>query len=143
PARNSSPSTGSELSAPRGEANRRINAPTTQITRDAHTPARSKLSAAYFWPRAAARTIDLCLVLFLASMLAPTDFRPDIPSQPTAQFLLGKFFWLVWLSIFVIGYDVLFLSTGGRTPGKWFLGLEVISSKRTRLSAADAWKRER
>lgn len=143
PARSSAPASEFESTMPQIEGARPMDSATAPIANGAKTTGRSKLIAADFWTRASARSIDLCLVLFLASTLAPMDFWPDIPSHLAVQFLVGKFIWMVWLSIFVIVYDVLFLSMTGRTPGKWILGLEVISAKRTRLSAADVWKRER
>lgn len=80
-----------------------------------------------YWPRVWARCIDIPLAWLIAS-----TFWWMLPSVPMAfsgmtGILVSTIFGAISLSVFVIGYDTIWVATTGTTPGKALLGLRVRS----------------
>ncbi len=81
-----------------------------------------------FWPRTAARAIDLCLALMLSSIVAVPGFFIDPEKVRGGWILLQKMYELCWIVLTVIAYEIVLTAITGRTIGKWIVGLQIVMS---------------
>lgn len=94
-----------------------------------------------FWPRAAARSIDLCLALALASVVPLPYLLIDPSSVRGTWILVEKVIVIGWIVLTVIAYELLFTAATGRTIGKWLMGLRIVMSGGESPTVAQLWRR--
>lgn len=79
-----------------------------------------------FWVRLWARGIDVSLIILIAIFLPELFPSSSIFSSEYSNILLGIALWMILLCLVMIGYEYLFLSWFGATPGKMIFNLKIF-----------------
>jgi uncharacterized RDD family membrane protein YckC/type II secretory pathway pseudopilin PulG len=90
---------------------------------------RASIQYATFWPRVAARIIDNAILMFCGGVLAAAVAAVAVAAPPSSGDRLATFvvLWAVTYFVLAAAYFVTYAAISGRTPGKRWMGLRVVS----------------
>jgi len=90
---------------------------------------RASIQCATFWPRVAARIMDNAILMFCGGVLAAAVAAVAVAAPPSSGDRLATFvvLWAVTYFVLAAAYFVTYAAISGRTPGKRWMGLRVVS----------------